>query len=138
MFGRAAVHHAGVLVIVLASCAKQPPAQVRITQPRDGDTVRAAAVPVVLEAQGVKIVPATDSSPGTAHHHLFLDTDVTPPRQKIPQGVTGVIHLGRGQSDFTFTEVAAGSHRVIAVLADWNHVPLDPQVVDTVEFVVQP
>lgn len=128
---------AGVLAFVFASCAKKPAPQVRIVQPADGDTLTTAEVHVVLEAQGVEIVPATEKRPGTGHHHLFLDGDVTPLDETIPQGVTGIIHLGRGQSDFTFTDVAAGEHRLIAVVADGDHVPLKPPVVDTVRFVVQ-
>ncbi|MGH7547133.1 MAG: DUF4399 domain-containing protein [Gemmatimonadales bacterium] len=128
---------AGVLALVIAGCTTKPAPQVRIVQPGDGDTLTTAEVHVVLEAQGVVIVPATELRPGTGHHHLFLDTDVTPLDDKIPQGVTGIIHLGRGQGDFTFSDVAPGEHRLIAVVADGDHVPLKPQVVDTVRFVVR-
>ena len=125
------------LALVIASCARRPEARVTIAQPRDGDTLTTAEVRVVLEAQGIEIVPATEKRPGTGHHHLFLDTDVTPLGEKIPQGVTGIIHLGRAQSDFTFTDVAPGSHRLIAVVADADHVPIQPPVVDTIHFVTQ-
>jgi hypothetical protein len=128
---------AGALALVIATCSRRPAARVQIVEPRDGDTVRSADVRVVLEAQGVEIAPATDTRPGTGHHHLFLDTDVTPLGEKIPQGVTGIIHLGRGQGDFTFTDVPAGNHRLIAVVADSAHVPLQPPVVDTIHFVSQ-
>ena len=53
------------------------------------------------------------------------------------QGVSGIIHLGRGQSEFTFSDVPAGGHRLIAVVADGDHVPLQPPLVDTVRFVVK-
>jgi uncharacterized protein DUF4399 len=125
------------LAFLVAASAQGQSAHVRIVQPRDGDTLTTAEVRVVLEAHGVEIAPATDQRRGTGHHHLFLDTDVTPPNEKIPQGVTGIIHLGRGQSEFTFTDVPAGRHRLIAVVADWEHVPLRPLVVDTVRFVVK-
>jgi len=128
---------AGVLALVFAGCTTKPSPRVRIVQPGDGGTLTTAEVHVVLEAQGVEIVPATELRPGTGHHHLFLDTDVTPLDDKIPQGVTGIIHLGRGQSDFTFTDVAPGEHRLIAVVADGDHVPLKPPVVDTVRFGVR-
>ncbi len=129
--------HTSALALVIAGCARQPLARVRIAQPRNGDSVATAEVHVVLQAQGIEIVPATEKRPGTGHHHLFLDTDVTPPGEKIPQGVTGIIHLGRGQSDFTFTDVAPGDHRLIAVVADGDHIPLRPPVVDTIHFVVK-
>lgn len=123
------------LALVFAACSRKPAATVQIVQPRDGDTVRTADVTVLLEAQGIEIVPATEKRSGTGHHHLFLDTDVTPLAEKIPQGVTGIIHLGRGQSDFTFTDVSSGEHRLITVVADADHVPLSPPVMDTIRFV---
>jgi len=128
---------AGAVALLIATCTKQQAARVRIVQPRSGDTLTTAEVHVVLEAQGVEIAPATEKRPGTGHHHLFLDSEVTPLSDKIPQGVTGIIHLGRGQSDFTFTDVAPGAHRLIAVVADGDHVPLKPPVVDTVRFVTK-
>jgi len=62
----------------------------------------------------------------------------TPLDQKIPAGVTGIIHLGRAQTEYHWDSVAAGPHRIIAVLADWQHVPLQPVAADTVRFVVEP
>lgn len=126
------------LALVVMACGGRPSAHVQIVQPHNGDTVAAATVQVVLQAQGVEIVPATEKRPGTGHHHLFLDTDITPPNDKIPQGITGIVHLGRGQTEFTLTELAPGRHRLIAVVADADHIPLKPLVADTVEFIVAP
>ena len=127
----------GVLAVVAAGCARHPAARVRIVQPHQSDTLTTPDVRVVLEAQGVEIVPATEKRPGTGHHHLFFDTDLTPPDDTIPKGVTGIIHLGRGQTEFTFTDVPAGAHRLIAEVADGDHIPLKPLVVDTVRFMVR-
>ena len=93
---------------------------------------------VTLSASGVELAPAADERPGTAHHHLFLDVETTPLDQKIPAGVTGIIHLGRAQTEFHWDSVAPGTHRIIAVLGDWQHVPLVSAATDTVRFVVQP
>lgn len=127
-------------VALLAACGRdsRPPARVTIDTPADGDTVRGSAVHVTLSASGVELAPAVEERPGTAHHHLFLDVDASPLDQKIPSGVTGIIHLGRAQTEFHWDSVAPGSHRIIAVLADWQHVPLVPPAMDTVRFVVQP
>ena len=111
-------------------------AKVRITAPRKGATV-SAPVKVTLVATGVEIVPATVERSGTGHHHLFVDHDVTPADDTIPRGVTGILHLGRGQTEFTLDSLKPGPHRVIAVVADWRHVPLKPLVVDTVRFTVK-
>ena len=113
------------------------PPKVRITSPQNRAVVTGTSVHVTLEAQGIEIAPASEERPGTAHHHLFLDTDLTSPEVKIPQGTTGIIHLGRGQTEFTFDKVAPGPHRLIAELADFNHIPLKPLAVDTVRFTVK-
>ena len=109
-----------------------------IDSPVTGDTVHGTAVHVALAAHGVELAPAADERAGTAHHHLFLDVDPGPVDQKIPSGVTGIIHLGRAQTEFHWDSVAPGAHRIIAVLADWQHVPLPGAAADTVRFVVQP
>lgn len=111
-------------------------ATVRITAPSNGATV-SGPVLVKLEATGVEIVPATDERPGTGHHHLLVDRDVTPVDDTIPRGVTGIIHLGRGQTEFVLDSLTPGLHRVIALVADWRHVALKPLVVDTVRFTVR-
>ncbi len=122
-----------------AGCAREPaapPVRVAIVEPEDGALVPGPDVEVALNASGVAIAPAASREPGTAHHHLFLDLDVTSAGEKIPAGRTGIIHLGKGDSAFTFRDVAAGSHRIIAVLADSAHIPLTPLAVDTVHVTV--
>jgi uncharacterized protein DUF4399 len=125
--------------LLLAACRKaSSPAAVTITGPAEGDTVRGVAVHVTLAVRGVELAPAADERPGTAHHHLFLDVDPGPLDRAIPAGVTGIIHLGRAQTEFHWDSVAPGPHRIIAVLGDSKHVPLVPLATDTVHFVVQP
>jgi hypothetical protein len=111
-------------------------AKVKISAPTNGATV-SGPVKVTLVASGVEIVAASVERPGTGHHHLFVDRDVTPANDTIPRGVTGIIHLGRGQTEFVLDSLKPGPHRVIAVVAAWNHVPLQPLVVDTVRFTVK-
>src|SRR5947209_8110185 len=133
---------AGLFPQALGAQAKAAPekpaakASVKITSPARGATV-SGPVKATLQATGVEIVPASDERPGTGHHHLFLDRDVTPMNDTIPRGVTGIIHLGRGQTEFVFDSLKPGPHRVIAVVADWKHIPLKPPVVDTVRFTVK-
>ncbi|HKW39982.1 MAG TPA: DUF4399 domain-containing protein [Gemmatimonadales bacterium] len=120
---------------VLRAQAKAP-AQVKITSPQNGATVT-NPVKVSLQASGVEIVPATVERPGTGHHHLFVDHDLTPLTDTIPKGRTGILHLGRGQTEFVLDSLKPGPHRVIALVADWRHVPLSPPVADTVTFTVK-
>lgn len=121
-----------------AAMAQAPAPRVRIVEPKGSSTVTGTSVHVVLEAQGVEIAPAAEHRAGTAHHHLFLDTNLTADDAAIPVGMPGIVHLGKGQSEYTFEGVAPGVHRLIAVLADPNHVPLKPLVADTVRFTVKP
>lgn len=132
--------HAGALAAFLfaaglLSCdARGPAARVTIAEPADGAVLPPGDVHVVLRAEGIEIAPASDQKPGTAHHHLFVDRDLTPLTDTIPSGVTGILHLGRGQTEFTLQGLEEGQHRVIALLADPAHVPIQPPAADTVRF----
>ena len=108
-----------------------------MVEPADGAVAEGPDVLVVLEASGVEIAPASDEREGTAHHHLFVDREVTPLADTIPAGVTGILHMGRGQSEFLLQDLAAGEHVVIAVLADRDHVPLPGAATDTIRFTVR-
>ena len=123
-------------LVGLVACARGPVPHVHVTEPAEGATVTGPTVRVVLQAEGIEIASAAEERAGTAHHHIFLDTDVTPVNDTIPAGVTGIIHLGRGQTEFTFDSVPPGQHRVIAVLGDAWHIPTKPLAVDTVRFTV--
>lgn len=112
-------------------------ASVRIVFPSEGEVVEGPRFTVLLEANGVPIVPITDTTSGTGHHHLFLDEDVIPAGQVIPSITNRVVHMGTGVSEFTFDSIAPGERRLIAVVADWRHIPLSPWVVDTVHFTVR-
>lgn len=124
------------LGIALSACSR-PPA-VTITAPTEGETLPGPAVHVTLEVMNVDIAPVAENRPGAAHYHLFVDVDVTPLDAPVPQGVAGVVHLGGGQSDFHFDSLAAGPHRLIAILGDNTHVPLPGARADTVNFIVGP
>jgi hypothetical protein len=69
--------------------------------------------------------------------HLFLDADLGDVTVPIPTMPDSIVHMGDASSAYTFENVASGPHRLIAVVADGAHVPLQPLVVDTVHFVVE-
>jgi hypothetical protein len=119
-----------------AACRKSPPRPtVSITSPSAGDTIRGSVVDVTLAVSGIELAPVAEQRPGTAHHHLFLDLDATS-AGPIPFGIPGIVHLGQAQTTYRWENVAPGEHRIIAVLADPAHVPLQPPAADTVSFVV--
>lgn len=111
---------------------------VSITMPAEGDTVRGNAAHVMLSASGIELAPAAQQRPGTAHHHLYLDTDVDDATAAIPMGQANIVHLGQAETEYHWANLTPGTHRIIAVLADPLHVPLQPLVADTVTFVVVP
>lgn len=122
----------------LRAVQAQSPKQVtvEITSPQNGDTVSGPVV-IKLRATGVRIVPASVERPGTGHHHLFVDKDMNWIGDTIPMGSSGILHLSRGQTEFVLDSLAPGTHRVIALLADSRHIPLNPIASDTVTFVVK-
>jgi hypothetical protein len=133
------------VVLALGLAALLPPAAqvqaarkvtVKITSPPNGATVTGPVL-ITLRATGVRIVPATVERPGTGHHHLFVDHDLTWISDTIPMGSPGILHLGRGQTEFVLDSLKPGPHRVIALIANWQHVPLNPLVADTVTFTVK-
>ncbi len=110
---------------------------VTIVTPANGALINGSEVSVTLSST-VEIVPAGTMTPGTGHHHLYLDADLTPANQPVPTVPGSIIHMGDASSAFVFEDVPPGEHRIIAVVADGVHVPLQPWVVDTVVFTVAP
>ena len=115
----------------------EPIGTVTIVAPANGSDVTGSTVTVQLEVAGFSIVIAGDMTPGTGHHHLFLDADVTSATEPIPTVPGSIVHMGDASAEFTFEDVPAGEHRLIAVVADGAHVPLQPFVVDTVVFTIR-
>ena len=120
-----------------ATAAPAASPTVTILEPAEGADITGTSVAVRLTADGVQIVPAGGLVPGTGHHHLYLDADLTRADAPVPSVPGQIIHLGTGVSEYTFENVAPGPHRLIAVVADGLHVPLQPWVVDTVTFTVR-
>ena len=138
-----------LITMTVLACGDAPPAEtgvdaasdapigtVTITQPATGSQVMGENVTVSLQVAGFPIVPAGDMTSGTGHHHLYLNADLTGVGEPGPTVPGSIIHMGDGSSEYTFEGVAPGEHRLIAVVADGIHIPLQPWVVDTVTFTV--
>lgn len=113
-----------------------PAASVTIVEPRADAVIEGSDVRIVLTVEGIEIAPVAEARMGTAHHHLFLDRDLTPPGTIIPLDDPQIVHMGDGRAEHTFEGLSPGEHRVIAVLANPAHIPLDPPANDTVRFTV--
>ena len=121
---------------VVAACAKPaPPPTATVTEPAEG-WMGAAPVKFVLSATNATIAAVADQKPGGSHFHLFLNVDPTAEGAPIPSGNPAIIHLGGGQTEYTYDSLPPGNYRVIVVLADNAHVPLVGQKTDTLAFMV--
>ena len=108
---------------------------VTIVTPMNGALINGDEISVTLSST-VEILPAGDMTPGTGHHHLYLNSELTPAGQPVPTVPGSIIHMGDASAAYTFTDVAPGEYTLIAVVADGAHIPLQPWVVDTVTFTV--
>jgi hypothetical protein len=112
-------------------------AGVTITSPAKGATT-GKDVTVTLHAQGVTMAKADGKKvEGIGHYHLFLDTIPTPDNAPIPPTNKKIVHIGTGDSTFTFKGLSAGPHTIIAVIGYGDHSPM-PGRRDTVNFTVKP
>lgn len=123
-----------LLGLMLVACSDS--ASVQIVLPAEGPFEEGSSVMVTLEVSGLTIAPAGTTDPGTGHHHLMIDRDLPVGGLPIPS-FPGQVHLGQGQLEYEIEGLDAGEHRVIAVVGDGTHIPLDPWVVDTVRFVIE-
>lgn len=108
---------------------------VTIVTPMNGALINGDEISVTLSST-VQILPAGDMTEGTGHHHLYLNADLTPAGQPVPTVPGSIIHMGDASAAYTFSDVEPGEYRLIAVVADGAHMPLQPWVVDTVTFTV--
>lgn len=121
-----------------AAMAEAPAAEaaVRIVSPADGDTV-SLPFTVRLEATGVEVVPATGTSePGKGHHHLVIDGDSPTDTLPLPAAPV-VIHMGTGASERVLDSLSVGPHRIIAIFAGGDHVPMTTVKRDTITVIVK-
>lgn len=114
-----------------------PTAGVTIVSPKDNDST-GADVTVVLSKEGpVSIEKASGTkAEGVGHYHLFLDTAVVADGQVIPPATKHMVHIGTGDSTYTFKGLTPGQHEIVAVIGYGDHSAMAAKR-DTVKFVVK-
>jgi hypothetical protein len=113
-----------------------PTATVNIISPAEGDST-GADVKVVLGKENVTIEKASGTkADGVGHYHLFLDTATVADGVVIPPNSKHTVHIGTGDSTYTFKGLAPGAHELIAVIGYGDHSAM-PEKRDTVHFVVK-
>lgn len=135
--------HSGTLVscsIASSQDAYQPPTcdervKLSILQPRPGALIRGDEVVVSLGSAGIRL--ANGSRERGAHHHLYIDREPSPAGEVIPRGVSDIVHLDPGDTEFRLRGLAPGDHQVIAALDGESHSRLVGAPMDTVRFSVR-
>jgi hypothetical protein len=120
-----------------APAAAPATAGVAIVSPKDNDTT-GADVTVVLSKEGpVSIEKASGTkAEGVGHYHLFLDTAAVADGQVIPPTTKHMVHIGTGDSTYTFKGLTPGQHEIVAVIGYGDHSAMAGKR-DTVRFVVK-
>jgi hypothetical protein len=114
----------------LAQTPSPPGAKVYIINLKDGDTVT-SPFKVQFGLTGMGVAPAGVEKPNTGHHHLIIDTTLTPDELKAPIASDAKhIHFGGGQTEAMVT-LPPGKHTLQLVLGDWSHIPHVPPVMST-------
>lgn len=121
---------------VVAAPAPAVEPAVSIASPADGDSV-SLPFTLRLEAQGVEVIAANGTSePGKGHHHLLIDGDAPADTVPLPP-MPVVIHMGNGATERVIDSLTPGPHRIIAIFAGGNHVPMTSVKRDTITVIVR-
>jgi Domain of unknown function (DUF4399) len=117
--------------IVRAQSPAPAGATVYIINLKDGDTAT-SPFKVQFGLSGMGIAPAGVEKEKTGHHHLLIDTQLSPQELKaaIPMDAKHV-HFGGGQTETTLT-LPPGPHTLQLMLGDWSHVPFAPPIASPV------
>jgi hypothetical protein len=102
-------------------------AKVMILSPKNGATVGQDLV-VKFGVKHIKVVPATDTTPGTGHHHLFIDVTSLPPGDAPIPADDAHKHYGKGQTEDAI-HLTPGVHTLQLDFGDATHMQFDPPLV---------
>jgi hypothetical protein len=120
----------GAAAFAVPAAAETPSpagAKVYIINLKNGDTV-SSPFKVQFGLTGMGVAPAGVEKPNTGHHHLIIDTTLTPDELKAPIASDAKhIHYGAGQTEAMVT-LPSGKHTLQLVLGDWSHIPHVPPV----------
>jgi hypothetical protein len=117
--------------ITLAETPSPPGATVYFINLKDGDTVT-SPFKVQFGLTGMGVAPAGSQNPNTGHHHLLIDTQLSPEQMKQPIPADAQHrHFGGGQTEAVLM-LPAGQHTLQLVFADGSHIPHNPPVVSSV------
>ena len=130
-FGIARALVVAFAIAAMAPASAQPPspagAKVYFINLKDGAEVDSPFL-VQFGLSGMGIAPAGVEKPNTGHHHLLIDTTMTPEQLKEPLPADdNHKHFGGGQTEAMVT-LPKGKHTLQLLLGDWTHIPHVPPV----------
>ena len=126
----------GMFVTAGATCASAqtpspPGAKVYFINLKDGAELDSPFL-VQFGLSGMGVAPAGIEKPNTGHHHLIIDTTLTPEELKQPIPADDHhLHFGAGQTE-AMVALPKGEHTLQLVLGDWTHIPHVPPVMSDV------
>jgi hypothetical protein len=116
---------------VKAQTPAPPNAVVYFINLKNGDRVT-SPFKIQFGLSGMGVAPAGVEKANTGHHHLLIDTTLTPEQLKEPiPADERHLHFGGGQTE-TMLTLPPGRHTLQLVLGDWSHVPFNPPIVSPV------
>jgi hypothetical protein len=122
---------ASIPVLARGETAAPPGATVYIINLKNGDTVT-SPFKVQFGLTGMGVAPAGVEKPNTGHHHLIIDTTLSPEELTAPIPADAKhVHFGGGQTESMVT-LPPGRHTLQLVLGDWSHVPFNPPIMSPV------
>jgi len=126
----AAVAVAGLSPAV-AQTPSPPGAKVYFINLKDGQELTSPFL-VQFGLAGMGVAPAGVQKPNTGHHHLLIDTALSPDQLTAPIPMDDTHkHFGNGQTEATIT-LPPGKHTLQLLLGDWSHIPHVPPVMSDV------
>jgi hypothetical protein len=139
----AAVIVAAVACLSLPATAQNPVtpspkgAKVYFINIKNGDVVSSPFL-VRFGLSGMGVAPVGVDTANTGHHHLVIDTKLSPEALKAPIAADAKHeHYGGGQTEAMVT-LPPGQHTLQLVLGNWSHIPHDPPVMsETITITVK-
>jgi hypothetical protein len=121
----------GIPAVATGQTVAPPNATVYFINLKDGDTVT-SPFKVQFGLTGMGIAPAGVERPNTGHHHLLVDTTLSPDELKQPIAMDARhLHFGGGQTE-TMLTLPLGQHRLQLELGDWSHIPFNPPIMSPI------
>jgi Domain of unknown function (DUF4399) len=106
-------------------------AKVYFINVKNGDVVSSPFL-VRFGLSGMGVAPVGVDKPNTGHHHLLVDTKLTPDELKAPLAADAKhVHYGAGQTEAMVT-LPSGQHTLQLVLGNWSHIPHNPPVMSEI------